>query len=73
MWTHLEVPAGSPSHGGDVAVYIFDINQPSLLTPFHSVLVYMSALMALLAVFHSINSLTALCFLTVLLVLSLPY
>ena len=30
----LKVPAGSPSRGGDVAVYVFDINQPSLPTPF---------------------------------------
>ena len=29
----LCVPAGSPSRGGDVAVYVFDIHQPSLLTP----------------------------------------
>ena len=28
------VPAGSPSRGGDVKVYVLDINQPSLLTPF---------------------------------------
>ena len=34
------VPAGSPSRGGDVTVYAFDINQPSLPTPFYSVLVY---------------------------------
>ena len=26
------VPAGSPSRGGNVAVYVFDINQPSLPT-----------------------------------------
>ena len=32
-------PAGSPSRGGDVAVYAFDKNQPSLPTPFYSVLV----------------------------------
>ena len=32
------VPAGSPSRTGDVAVYVFDINQPSLPTPFYSVL-----------------------------------
>ena len=32
------VLAGSPSRGGDVVVYIFDINQPSLSTPFNSVL-----------------------------------
>ena len=29
----VQVPAGSPSGGGDVAVYVFDINQPSLPTP----------------------------------------
>ena len=34
------VPAGSPSRGRDFAVYDFDINQPSLPTPFYSVLVY---------------------------------
>ena len=28
------VPTGSPSRGGGVAVYVFDINQPSLPTPF---------------------------------------
>ena len=28
------VPAGSPSRCGDVAVYVFDINQPSSPTPF---------------------------------------
>ena len=28
------VPAGSPSRGGDVAVYVLDINKPSLPTPF---------------------------------------
>ena len=32
------VPKGSPSRGGDVAVYVFDINQLSLPTPFYSVL-----------------------------------
>ena len=30
---HL-VPAGSASRGGDVAVYVIDVNQPSLSTPF---------------------------------------
>ena len=30
---------GSHSRGGDVAVYVFDINQPSLPTPFYSVIV----------------------------------
>ena len=33
------VPTDSPSRGGDVAVYVFDINQLSLPTPFYSVLV----------------------------------
>ena len=41
--------------GGDVAVYVFDINQPRLLTPFNSVLMSASAFMALSTVFHSIN------------------
>ena len=50
------VPVGSPSRGGVVAVYVFDINQPSLSTPFYSVLVSVSVFMALLTVFHSINS-----------------
>ena len=50
------VPAGSPSRGGDVAVYVFDINELSLLTPFYSVLVSVSAFTALSTVFHSINS-----------------
>ena len=60
----LHVPAGSPSRGGDVAVYvlnvcvcflIFNINQPSLPTPFYSALVTVSVFMALSTVFHSIN------------------
>ena len=42
--------------GGDVAVYVFDVNQLSLPTPFYSVLVSVSAFMALSTVFHSINS-----------------
>ena len=50
------VPAGSPSRGGNVAVYVCDINQPSLPTSFHSVLVSVSVFMALSTVFHSINS-----------------
>ena len=37
------VPTGSPSRGGDAAVNIFDINQPSLPTLFlYSVLVSVS-------------------------------
>ena len=50
------VLAGSPSRGGDVAIYVSDINQPSLHTPFYSVLVSVSVFMALSTVFHSINS-----------------
>ena len=50
-------PRGSPSRGGDVAVYVLDINQPSLPTPFlYSVFVTVSLFMALSTVFHSINS-----------------
>ena len=33
------VAAGSPSRGGDVAVDVFNTNQPSVPTPFYSVLV----------------------------------
>ena len=50
------VPVGSPSRGGDVAVDVFDINQPNLPTPFYSVLVSISVFMALSPVFLSINS-----------------
>ena len=39
-----------------VKVYVFDVNQPSLPTPFYSVLVSVSVFMALSTVFHSINS-----------------
>ena len=35
--------------------FVFDINQPSLPTPFYSVLVSVSVFMALPTVFHSIN------------------
>ena len=50
------VPAGSPSRGGDVTLYVFDINQPSLPTPFYSVLVsILFVFVALSTVFHSIN------------------
>ena len=55
---------GSPCDGGDVTVYVRDTNQPSLLTPFYSVLVPISVFMALSTVFHSINSMTSLCFVT---------
>ena len=50
-----EVPRGSPSRGGHVAVSVKDINQPSLPTPFYSVLVSISVFMALSTEFHSIN------------------
>ena len=50
------VPAGSPSCGGDVTVYVFDINHPSLPNPFYSVLVSVVVFMALSTVFHSIHS-----------------
>ena len=45
----------SPSRGGDVAVYGFDIHHPSLPTPVYSVIVSVSVFMALSTVFHSIN------------------
>ena len=48
----IYIPAGSPSRGGDVTVYVFGINQPSLPTPFYSVLVSVSVLST---VFHFIN------------------
>ena len=50
------VPAGSPSRGGDAAVCVFDINQPSMHAPSHSVLVSISVCIALSTVFRSINS-----------------
>ena len=34
----MSVPPGSPSRGGDVAVYVFDVNQPSLPIPFFYIL-----------------------------------
>ena len=52
----IEVPTGSPSRGGDVAVYVLDINQLSLPTPLYSVLVSVSVFMALSTVFQSPNS-----------------
>ena len=47
---------GSPSRGGNVAVYVFDVNQPSLRSAFYSVPVSVSVFIALSAVFYSINS-----------------
>ena len=55
-FTWQDVPTGSPSAGGDVAVYVFDTNQPSLPTPFSCVLVFFSVVVALSTGFHSINS-----------------
>ena len=52
----LSVPTGSPSRGGDVVVYIYDIDQPSLPTLFYSVLVSISVFLALSTAFRSINS-----------------
>ena len=49
-------PCGLNFSGGDVAIYVFNINQPSLPTSFYSVLVSVSNFMALSAVFRSINS-----------------
>ena len=54
-YANSPVPAGSPSHGGDVVVCVKDINQPSLPTPFYSVLVSASVFMALSTVFHSVK------------------
>ena len=39
MALSIRSPVGSPSRGGDVVAYVFDISQPSLPTPFCSVLV----------------------------------
>ena len=30
----IQIPMGLPSHGGDVVIYVMDINQLSLATPF---------------------------------------
>ena len=50
------VLTGSPSRRGDVAVYVYEINQPSLPSPFYSVLVSVSVFMAISTVFQSVNS-----------------
>ena len=52
----VTVPAGLPSRGRDVVVYVKDINQRSLPTPFNSVLVSVSVFRAFSTVFHSMNS-----------------
>ena len=56
MRSSILVPAGSPSRGEDVAVHVFDINQPSVPTPLYSVLVPVCSFMALSTGFNSINS-----------------
>ena len=67
-WAHLL------ERGGDVAVYVLDINQSSLTTPFYSVLVSISVFKPLSTVFSSINSPNnSQLSLSVLLVLFLPY
>ena len=60
----MSVPTGSPSHGGDIALYLLDINKLSLPTPFYSVLVSVSVFIALSTVFRSIIPPTILRFLT---------
>ena len=52
----LQVPAGSPSRGGNVTVYVYDMNQPSLPAPLVQFLCVFSVFMALSTVFHSIDS-----------------
>ena len=42
--------------GGDITVYVLDINQPSLPIPCYSVLVSVSVLTALSTVFHNTHS-----------------
>ena len=49
------VPTVSPFRGGDVAVYVFDVNQLSLPAPFYSVLVCF-CLYGPFNCLHSINS-----------------
>ena len=48
----------SPSRGGGVAVYVFDINQPSLPDPFFILFLcqVLCCFKALSTVFHSTNS-----------------
>ena len=74
MYRFMLAPKGSASRGGDVMADAFDTNQPSLPTPFYSVLVSISVFMALSTAFHSINSPDSCQFShSVPLVLSLPY
>ena len=53
--TYRDVPTGSPSRDGKVAVYVLDKNQPNLPTPFYYGLASISVFTALTAVFRSIN------------------
>ena len=56
FFTSILCPHGlTASRCGDVAVYVFDINQSSLPTPFYSVLVAVSVFTALSTVFHFID------------------
>ena len=72
--TRCGVPACSPSRGGEVMVYVFDVHQPSLPTSFYPHFVSISVFMALSTVFYSINSPNNCPFFhSVLLVLSQPY
>ena len=48
-------PRALPSRGGNVAVYVYDVNQPSLPTALYSVFVSVSVFLALSPVFHFIN------------------
>ena len=55
----IAVPVRSPSHGVEVAVYVFDVNQPNLPTTFqflkmYYVLVSICVFMALSTAFYSI-------------------
>ena len=52
----LNSTPGSPPRGRYVAVYVFDINQLSLSTLVHSVLVSISVFVAFSIVFYSTNS-----------------
>ena len=54
--SRASLPTGSTSHGGDVAVYMFGIKQPSFSAPYYSVLVSVSVYTALSTVFYFINS-----------------
>ena len=54
--THSMSPRAHLHVGGGVAVYVFDINQPSLPTPVRSDLASVSTFMALSTVFNFINS-----------------